>query len=871
MKKEIECLQCFIPLIIKLGRRTNKLTSVDDQVTSTNYTIDIDDQSANNYKYDHIGNLTEDVAEGIDSIEWSVYGKIRSITRTTSAYQTDKKANLNFAYTPDGHRSVKGVSKYQKETEYTYYVRDAQGNVMAVYEMNNTKKLDSSLLTIANINTSLIGANGIQKFANFAIDVLAIHTESGMPDDYTMAVYTLGYTGDVVLAFDPVAYLNYNTAIQADVLAAYTYTTQLQSLSNYFTFSTFYSTIMPYITDANALEQLIGFMGVNTFLSEWNNQYSGTITGMGDDYSSWLVTNSYASPPPVTCINLIDVQTLVATQTTARFCEYLAQATAYHTYYSSIINTLPSSDIIQQMAGATNIGTIITTAFNTTDLFTALKENGLATLWGYILNEVTPQSDILDYLETINATELIKEYIKVLPSFVNSYITETKSQYLQLIKGYYTTDEYAELMAALTDQYYIPTQTLQLAEWHIYGSSRVGIYKANKTLAVVEDNVITASTYQTRIKFRYNGKKQYELSNHLGNVLVTISDRRKALCNNVDSTLGYSAVVITANDYYSFGSPMVGRVYESDTTNKYRYGFNKQENTNEIYGEGNAVDFGARISDTRLGRFLSVDPVWKELPNRSTYMFADNSPIKHIDFGGLFKWENTDDQRNNAKLDIYLNGGIQNLLKGETISDHLSRLGKFDQADLAGVLAYGEGPAIRVEENVGEGMGFAGGRYDMKTNTIIIDKSLMDQLQNSRPEDQQAALLAVVSVLLHETVHYGRDQDIDANNDQHIDEGHPNKSFFSPDPSLPKVNQNKNELIIIQNHVESLASDSDYGMYEFVGQQEVGTIFQAVVWGNSFSASPITTRSAQTYLNDAKKFINTANTTKQRQDVIPKP
>ena len=34
----------------------------------------------------------------------------------------------------------------------------------------------------------------------------------------------------------------------------------------------------------------------------------------------------------------------------------------------------------------------------------------------------------------------------------------------------------------------------------------------------------------------------------------------------------------------------------------YRYGFNGMEKSDEVYGEGNAYDFGARIHDPRIGR-----------------------------------------------------------------------------------------------------------------------------------------------------------------------------------------------------------------------------------------------------------------------------
>jgi len=59
------------------------------------------------------------------------------------------------------------------------------------------------------------------------------------------------------------------------------------------------------------------------------------------------------------------------------------------------------------------------------------------------------------------------------------------------------------------------------------------------------------------------GKKRYELENHLGNVLATVSDRKIAnpsgSCSaNTVCTVGYfTADVITAQDYYPFGMEML--------------------------------------------------------------------------------------------------------------------------------------------------------------------------------------------------------------------------------------------------------------------------------------------------------------------------
>jgi RHS repeat-associated protein len=123
------------------------------------------------------------------------------------------------------------------------------------------------------------------------------------------------------------------------------------------------------------------------------------------------------------------------------------------------------------------------------------------------------------------------------------------------------------------------------------------------------------------------------LSNHLGNVLATISDKKAGVDNNSDGTVDYfTADVISANDYYPFGMGMPGRKYSIANTN-YRYGFNGKENDNDI--EIGAQDYGMRIYDTRLGRFLSVDPIAKSYPRFTPYQFASNIPISGIDLDGL--------------------------------------------------------------------------------------------------------------------------------------------------------------------------------------------------------------------------------------------
>lgn len=149
----------------------------------------------------------------------------------------------------------------------------------------------------------------------------------------------------------------------------------------------------------------------------------------------------------------------------------------------------------------------------------------------------------------------------------------------------------------------------------IHGANRLGTYSPERLL----DGSIPDTSIQVR------GQRQYELTSHAGNVQVLVNDRK------IPQSGFFTAQILNATDYYPFGMLIPSRQISNES---YAFGFQGMLMDNDFKGLGNSYSTEFRQYDSRVARWLSVDPLADQFPSSSPYVAFGNNPISFTDFDG---------------------------------------------------------------------------------------------------------------------------------------------------------------------------------------------------------------------------------------------
>jgi len=212
------------------------------------------------------------------------------------------------------------------------------------------------------------------------------------------------------------------------------------------------------------------------------------------------------------------------------------------------------------------------------------------------------------------------------------------------------------------------------------------------------------------------GAKQYELSNHLGNVLVTVSDRKlwDDMGDAFPANDRYTADVTYFSDYYPFGMAMMGR----RANGNYRYGFNgKEDDPSGEWGVQTIQDYGFRLYNPGLARWLSVDLLadYPSQVDKSPYVGFWNNPVYYTDPDGNVV-EGPKEAKRSHHLERY-NTVIDELLEGSSAFKTI-----YEELDAASETYH-----IKIVYGADKKkyLGDSQGAFKQSNNTIYISGSFM--------------------------------------------------------------------------------------------------------------------------------------------------
>lgn len=282
---------------------------------------------------------------------------------------------------------------------------------------------------------------------------------------------------------------------------------------------------------------------------------------------------------------------------------------------------------------------------------------------------------------------------------------------------------------------------------------------------------------------RILGYRNYEMTDHLGNVLASVLDRKTGVDTGTSSThyAYYNPDMSSVQDYYPYGWIMQER-HKTVGDSTELHGYNGMRRDDDIAGVGKTYDFGARIYSPTLGVFPTRDPLWKDYPGQSPYSFAGNNPIFYIDKKGEHKVSAANEASYRRKYPLimkYLSSQLAtDVANSSKIVNGLVRTNpNIKPETVKGMFEWGAGPEIVFVDVLGEfpletknaaGYTFKD-KHEIQMNATYAS-FVETVLSSSVSEDTKLAVFTrFYMTLIHETGHelnkYGKviKQDADGN------------------------------------------------------------------------------------------------------------
>ncbi len=563
----------------------NRLRQVQDIPSySGNYSTDIDwyasftqgtATTSDNYQYDLIGNLVKDQSEEIDNIEWNVQGKVWKITRSSGSTRSD----LEFIYGPDGNRVAKIEKKKNgsgglltaKDWIITRYVRDASGNVMSHYKQTFEKIVGEGNRYSTTISQAEIPIFGSSR--------LGMKTGTSSQTAYFTAVSgTGGWSESLEQSTAPI---NFADGLQ-----------MLPSNGNPIS-----------ITPSTTTQVTLRAVGETVRLGVGGySVVSGTLTSVGE-YQD-------LAPGDEAVISVTDVVNLTFDGVLILNGDNNLDISSLGYLAPQLLSPYEANLYLERKLENKNYE------------FTDHLGNVLATITD---KKIGKEKTIITTVVNEDYSDSGNDWVPIAKSIIeydSPHIYVRSEEEESRVKKIYSLDTDQNCTQKICIDVAVPDENEIKLTFIIQNSSETQLY--SYTLEVGSTNCFTGLSLPDDfiLVIEASAVGDYTIDN------VVIEDH----CLGLDY---YLADVTSAQDYYPFGSIMPGRKFHP-AEGMYRYGFNGKEQDGEVNNsEGTQYDYGFRIYNPRIGKFLSIDPLTSSFPMLSSYQFAANIPTRFIDLDGL--------------------------------------------------------------------------------------------------------------------------------------------------------------------------------------------------------------------------------------------
>ncbi|MGB3868734.1 MAG: RHS repeat-associated core domain-containing protein [Flavobacteriales bacterium] len=538
-----------------------------------------DINTAYNYGYDALGNLVRDTREGITGIDWTVAGKVRSVAKATGP-------SLTFGYGAGGQRILKQVGDPAHGGFREHYIRDAQGNIMAIYKYTNSGTASTKVVERPIYGSSRLGSYALAQ--EVMVSSLVDYPFTQLLSDVHKRYELNDHLGNVstVVSGRLLDGAGAGSPKQAEVITASGYE-PFGALLPGRNWRQPLGPPPPPVTPQGTL-----------VITEFSNGPSGDC-----EYVELYVTKCALYPDATE----VDIRRWIVDDNAGNFnteggCTTGVGISSGHLRLADVPAwaSVPVGSVIVLYNGNDNCyaftaqeagtGGQYFVDVNSTTLIERTGSNGTPSTsdCGYCDNSYTATSSSPSSWSTIamgNSGDGIQVRCPDCP--------ESEAGFFH---GLAYGADFGSLVAGAND----------LGAGHFAGTGSQRSYE----LTGADCTELGDAAGWTRTTAPASGTPPATAGVVDANVLAWLEECSVPCCG-------------------SFEPPVLAQ------KQGYRFGFNGKEKVDEMYGStGNSYDFGARLYDPRVGRWLSLDPLVDDYPSISPYSYTNNNPILFIDPDG---------------------------------------------------------------------------------------------------------------------------------------------------------------------------------------------------------------------------------------------